>query len=166
MVPVYLVNLFWLLYNLIGVLIAIIICFEKQRHRAAERFSFQDPMKLVLENKQVIAVELIDISMVGCAIAPLVSIENADDYIDSIVRLSSETSSLELPGIFFRSRSWGKKIILKFKDLSKEQNTQLLNFIFDRQQSGYGHFNKDSINFNRNLREIIFKWWKTVIQKK
>jgi len=166
MVPVYLVNLFWLLYNLIGVLIAIIICFEKQRYRAAERFSFQDPMKLVLENKQVIAVELIDISMIGCAIAPLVSIENADNYIDSIVRLSSETSSLELPGVFFRSRSWGKKIILKFEDLSKEQNTQLLNFIFDRQQSGYGHFNKDSINFNRNLREIIFKWWKTVIQKK
>jgi len=166
MIPVYLVNLFWLLYNLMGVLIAIIICFEKQRYRAAERFSLQEPMELILEDNQVIPVELIDISMIGCAVAPLVSIENADNYVGSNVRLSSETSCLELPGIFFRSRSWGKKIILKFKDLSKEQNTQLLNFIFDRQQSGYGHFNQDNINFTRDLRKIIFKWWKTVIRKK
>ena len=166
MIPVYLVNLFWLLYNLMGVLIAIIICFEKQRYRAAERFSFQEPMQLVLEDKQVIPVELIDISMIGCAVAPRVAIENADNYVGSNVRLSSETGSLELPGIFFRSRSWGKKIILKFKELSKEQNTQLVNFIFDRQQSGYGHFNQHSINFTKDLQKILFKWWKTVFRKK
>ena len=35
MIPIYLVNLFWLLYNLMAVLISIFVCFEKQRLRTA-----------------------------------------------------------------------------------------------------------------------------------
>ena len=166
MVPVYLVNLFWLLYNLMGMLVALIICFEKQRYRAAERFTVEEQVNLILEDGKEITADLVDISMIGCAVAPLASIENADKYVGSKIRISIRSSNLILEGIFFRSRSWGKKIIINFTETSIGQNTHLLNYIFDRQQDGYGHFNQRSINFTRDLREIVFKWWKTITQKK
>jgi cellulose synthase (UDP-forming) len=164
MIPVYLVNLFWLFYNMIAIIIAIIACFEKQRVRSSERFVVHDQMNLSLANGQIIPVDLIDISMKGCALAPRVPIENPDQFVGSNVTLAHGT--LNLPGVFFRSRSWGKRIIVNFSPLSTEQITHLVNYIFDSQQNGYGSFNENSVNFMRSLREIVSKWWKTILQKK
>jgi len=165
MIPVYLVNIFWLLYNLMAVLISIFVCFEKQRLRTSERFFVHDQMNLRLADGREIPVELIDISMKSSALAPLLPIENADQLVGSEVMLSPASGTLELPGVFFRSRSWGKKLIINFRELSVEQHTHLVNYIFDRQQKGYGNFNEKSIDFGSTITDMVVKWWKMLTQK-
>jgi cellulose synthase (UDP-forming) len=163
MVPVYLVNLFWLLYNLLGIFAALVVCFEKKRMRATERFAMQEKVTIQLIDGRVVPCELIDISLIACAVQPLKPIENPDSLVDSTVLLAFDPS-LEISGIFFRSRSWGKKLIINFKDLSKEQHTHLVNYIFDRQLSGYGSFK--NANSYKTVEETIVKFWKAITQRK
>jgi cellulose synthase (UDP-forming) len=157
MIPVYLVNLFWLLYNLLGVFAAIFVCVEIQRFRSAERFSIKDNLKIVLAGGQEVPVELVDISILGCAVEPLTPIEEPDSHVGSDIRIIFDSKIFELSGVFFRSRSWGKKIIINFKPLTPAQNTSLINYIFDRQQNGYGSF--ISTNYLKIVQKIFEKFW-------
>lgn len=159
MIPVYLVNLFWLLYNMLGTFAALIVCFEKQRVRKHERFTIQHNMILKLEDGRVVPVELIDISLAACAVQPLIPIENPDSLVGSTIRLDFDWS-LEIQGVFFRSRAWGKKLIINFWELSREQHTMLVNFIFDNQQSGYGSF-KSAGNL-KTVKDTLEKFWKAI----
>ena len=163
MIPVYLVNLFWLLYNMLGIFAALIVCFEKQRVRKHERFAIQQKITLILEGGKQIPVETIDISLVACAVRPLEPITDPDSLVGSTVKLAIH-DALELKGVFFRSRAWGQKIIINFWELSKEQHTQLVSFIFDNQQSGYGSF-KVAGNV-KTVRDTLKKFWKTIIKRK
>jgi cellulose synthase (UDP-forming) len=166
MIPVYLVNLFWLLYNLLGVITAIFVCFEKQRYRSTERFIVEDQMNLTLHDGTVLPVNLVDISLQSCAVSPLTPLYKADSYVGSDVQLCCGASGLVLPGVLYRSRSWGKRIIINFKQIPDEQFARLVNFIFDRQQTGYGSFTQESSSFSKTLADIIRKWWRMVVLKK
>lgn len=166
MVPVYMVNVFWLLYNFSGTLMALFICFEKQRYRSAERFTIHDEPVLTLENGKTYSAELIDISLKGCALNLVEPLEDADSYVGSSVLLSLDNQQLTLPGYFYRSRSWGQKIVVNFSTLTQKQHSQFLNYIFDRQQSGFGKFNQESENFLNSLRDIIRKWIKRIFRKR
>jgi len=145
MMPVYLVNLFWLLYNMLGIFVAIFVCFEKQRYRATERFAITDKISIMLSDGSEIPVELQDISVAGCAVSPLEPIKEPDSFQGSDLIVQFHEGDVCLPGVFLRSRSWGKKIIITFKDLSTNQYTFLVNFIFDKQMNGFGEFSKESI---------------------
>lgn len=145
MMPVYLVNLFWLLYNMLGIFVAIFVCFEKQRFRTAERFSINDQLILSLKDGRKIPVELQDISVAGCAVSPMQPVIEPDSLIGTHIELVFSQDNSIIPGTFLKSRSWGKKFILTFKELSSEQNTFLVNFIFDRQMNGFGAFSKENI---------------------
>lgn len=166
MIPVYLVNIFWLLYNLLGVITAIIVCFEKKRVRQVERFSIVEQSLLHLEKRKSIQVDLVDISTAGCALSLTEPLQNADSYVGSSVNLHLEGMKTNLPGEIFRSRSWGRKIIINFKELSTEQTKELINFIFDRQQNGYGSFNPNSIIFNKTFFVIVRNWFNLITRKK
>ena len=163
MIPVYLVNLFWLLYNMLGIFAALIVCFEKQRVRKDERFAMKKNIVLILENGELVPVELIDISLSACAVEPLIPIKNPDNLVGSTVRLNFDLS-MEISGVFFRSRAWGKKLIINFWELSREQHTLLVNFIFDNQQSGYGSF-KTAGNL-KTIYETLKKFWKALVKRK
>lgn len=139
MIPVYMVNLFWLLYNMLGIFAALVVCFEKQRVRKTERFVINEKLMLKLADGEVVPVELIDISLVSCAVQPLIPIKDPDSLVGSTVKIIFSWS-LEIPGVLFRSRGWGKKLIINFWELNREQHTQLVNYIFDNQQVGYGAF--------------------------
>jgi len=149
MIPVYLVNLFWLLYNMLGIFAALIVCFEKQRVRKDERFAIQKNMVLILDNLELVPVELIDISLSACAVQPLIPIENPDSLVGSTVRLS---------------RAWGKKLIINFWELSREEHTMLLNFIFDNQQGGYGSFKPAGKLIT--VQQTLSKFWKAIVIRK
>lgn len=166
MIPVYLVNIFWLLYNLLGVITAIIVCFEKKRVRQVERFSIVEQSLLHLDKRKSIQVDLVDISTAGCALSLTEPLQNADSYVGSSVNLHLKGMKTNLPGEIFRSRSWGRKIIINFKELSTEQTKELINFIFDRQQNGYGSFNPNSIIFNKTFFVIVRNWFNLITKKK
>lgn len=145
MMPVYLVNLFWLLYNMLGIFVAIFVCFEKQRFRAAERFSIKDRLFLQLPDGSGVYVDLLDISVAGCAVSPVHPIADPDSYSGQKMTLIFPDAYFNLPCVFLRSRSWGKKLIFTFSDLSTNQYSTLVNFIFDRQMNGFGEFSKENI---------------------
>lgn len=145
MMPVYLVNLFWLLYNMLGIFVAIFVCFEKRRYRVAERFSIKDRLLLRLEDGRELSVDMLDISVAGCAVAPAEPVAEPDSLAGMKIHLVFTEDGKAIPGVFLRSRSWGKKFILMFDKLTASQNTYLVNFIFDRQMNGFGEFSKDNI---------------------
>jgi len=160
MVPVYMVNIFWLLYNLLGAVTALISCFEKPRYRKTERFIVQDEPVLTLNTGIKYPADLIDISFGGCALALAEPLENADSYEGCSITLSLNNQNLILPGTFFRSRAFGQKIIILFDELDKDQHARLLNFIFDHQESGYGKFNIKRATFFDTLKNVFRKWIK------
>lgn len=162
MVPVYMVNIFWLLYNILGSLTAMLVCFEKRRYRSAERFQIDDHPILILEDGKEYSAELVDISVMGCALHLHEPLENADQYEESKVIVSINNQRVYIPGVFFRSRSWGQKIIILFQGLTKIEHTQLINFIFNNQQSGFGRFTPKSEQFGNVYQQIFKKWIKTV----
>jgi cellulose synthase (UDP-forming) len=145
MMPVYLVNLFWLIYNMLGIFVAIFVCFEKQRFRSAERFSIKDQLTLTFPDGSKIPVELLDISIAGCAVAPVAPVKDPDTFAGAQMTVFFPDVELTIPCTFLRSRSWGHKFILTFTGLSAMQHKALVNFIFDRQLNGFGEFSKENI---------------------
>lgn len=166
MVPVYMVNIFWLLYNLIGAITALLSCIEKQRVRMVERFIIHDEPVLTLENGMSFSADLVDISLNSCALHLREPLDNADSYEGSPVSVALDHNDLVLQGIFFRSRSWGQKIVIRFNELSQNKHSQLINFIFDHQQNGYGSFDVKSENFITTIKSIISQWIKKIIKRK
>lgn len=165
MVPVYLVNIFWLLYNILGSITAMMVCFEKHRYRAAERFQIADKPSLTLYNGKLLSTELIDISMMGCALSLHEPLEKADSYVDSNVLVSLNDNRLHIPGKFMRSRAWGEKIIILFSALDKQEHTNLINYIFDQQQNGFGRFSPKSENFAHLIQQTFGKYYKMVFHR-
>lgn len=155
MIPVYLVNIFWLLYNLVGVIAALLSSFEKQPFRKAERFSVRDYPLLTLQNGEQISSKLTDISMKSCALELEPPLENADSYVGSPVTVSIDENTLTLQGNFYLSRSWGKKIIILFDELNKAQHKHLINFIFDHQETGFGSFDAKRESFLKTVYQMI-----------
>jgi cellulose synthase (UDP-forming) len=145
MMPVYLVNLFWLIYNMLGIFVAIFVCFEKQRFRSAERFIIKDKVELQFPDGRIIPADLVDISIAGCAVAPIESVSEPDSLTGKVLSVYFPDVNLILPCVFLRSRSWGRKFILTYSPLSVDQHTALVNFIFDRQSNGFGEFSKENI---------------------
>lgn len=162
MVPVYLVNIFWLLYNLLGAITAILVNFERKRYRTSERFMLHESVGFRLQEGNEIQAALIDISLAGCAILLKDPLEDADTHIGEQVSIVMSNGGLSVTGKILRSRSWGKKIIILFDDMPSAVYTRLINYIFDRQQSGYGSFDPGREDFSATFREIISKWWKMV----
>jgi cellulose synthase (UDP-forming) len=165
MVPVYLVNTFWLLYNFLGAITAILVNFERKRYRTSERFMLHESVGFRLQEGNEIQAVLIDISLAGCAILLKDPLENADNHIGEKVSIVMSNGGLSVTGKILRSRSWGKKIIILFDDMPSAVYTRLINYIFDRQQSGYGSFNPGREDFSATFSEIISKWWKMVRAK-
>lgn len=154
MIPVYLVNITWLLYNFLGVIISLFVCVEIQRYRSSERFTFEDQLQIRLGNGRLVPVDMVDISLAGCAVSPKTPIEDPDSHVGSIVQVIIKNGEiLKLEGEFYRSRSWGKKIIINFKPLTAPQVTSLVKYIFDRQQEGYGHFTP--LNYFKLLKRLV-----------
>ena len=142
MIPVYLVNLFWLLYNMLGITLAILVSYENPRHRSAERFEIKDQADLILFDGSKIPVDLLDISTISCALQPTEEFNNPDSHVGSSVKVHFHHHNLLLPGTFFRSRAWGHRIIINFDELEPQQYTKLVHYIFDQQLHGYGGFIK------------------------
>jgi cellulose synthase (UDP-forming) len=164
MIPVYLVNMFWLLYNFLGILAAILVCFEKQRYRTAERFTVKDGLQLILPDGTRIPAEVIDISTVSCAVQPFISIENPDALVGKMVQLHFIKDGFQIAGTVFRSRAWGKRIIINFNEENTQNHMQLVKYIFSSQQSGYGNFEKT--NYFKTYRGLLRKNWNELIYPK
>jgi cellulose synthase (UDP-forming) len=164
MIPVYLVNLLWLIYNLLGITAAILVCFEKQRFRSAERFTIQDQVKVSLQNGEGFPAEVIDISTHACAFEPLHPIENPDRLVGQEIKLLFLKGNFEIKGTVFRSRAWGKRIIVNFNEESTYHHTLLVNYIYNHQSTGYGHFEKTKPFVF--LKQTLKHGWETIKPKK
>ncbi|MBN1267381.1 MAG: glycosyltransferase [Anaerolineales bacterium] len=166
MIPVYLVNLFWLLYNLMGIMIAIIVCFEKQRVRTEERFLIEDSLMIQVEGEAPVPANIIDISFTSIAVEPQVVKTNPDSWVGKQARLVFHGFDLSLNAKVLRSRSWGKRIILMYNELTIKQHIALVKYIFSYQKAGFGAFTSSSTRTLVTLKDIIQKWWRVFVLKR
>ena len=164
MIPVYLVNIFWLLYNMVGITVAILLCFEQPRLRQSERFQVHEQVSLKIGDR-ILPTKILDISFNACALQPFIDIEEPDLLVGQHISVVKESEGLDLPGVVFRSRGWGKRLIINFEGLNKEQHTMLVNYIIDRQENGFGGFEQRSFQVGETHRRSLSDQVRKMISK-
>ena len=71
------------------------------------------------------------------------------------VTIEKAAPELSFPGKVYRSRAWGKRLIIIFSEMTNEQYAQLVNYIIDRQEKGFGGFEQRSINLGLPSRRKL-----------
>ena len=163
MIPVYLVNLFWLIYNMLGIFTAILVSFENPRYRSVERFSIKDQLELVCVDGRKIPADIIDISTVATAVEPKIDFVDPDSHVGNKIKINFPQDNFSVNATFFRSRGWGKRIILNFEDVDKYEYTKLVQYIFNRQQAGFGEFIEEKPI--SKTRSMAGKVWRILFPK-
>ena len=164
MIPVYLVNIFWLLYNLVGIVVALLLCFEQPRLRQSERFLVPEQITLQLGDR-LLPTKILDMSFQSCALQPFIDVPDPDSLVGKQVMVIKEAEGLALPGVVFRSRGWGKRLIIHFQDLSQHQHTQLVSYIIDRQEKGFGGFEQRSFHTGESGRRKLTDQVRKIISR-
>lgn len=140
MVPVYLLNIGWVLYNLWSLILNILVCFERPRYRSSERLSIDSDVRVSFGNGLVFRARTTDMSECGCGLA--VDIDEA--YLDTLsnVKVYLARGLTPINGTVVRCNKQGKTIGVQFNNLSANEYAQVVKFIFDKQEAGYGSFKK------------------------
>jgi hypothetical protein len=142
---------------MLGIFTAILVSFENPRYRAVERFAIKDQLELVCSNGEKIPADVIDISTIATAVEPKIDFSDPDAHVGNTVKINFPNDDFSIESTFFRSRGWGKRIILNFEDLDRYQYTKLVQYIFNRQQAGFGEFSQEKpISKARSMAEKAF----------
>ncbi len=141
MVPVYLLNFGWLLYNLWGLVLNILICIEKPRLRSSERLSVRASVMVHAVGGVVYPASVVDMSEGGCGVVADVD-ARAFRAIGQRIGVILERGSRPVTGTVVRRDPSHRFLAVKFDDLDADRFVQVIRFIFDRQETGYGSFQK------------------------
>ncbi|WP_445505496.1 glycosyltransferase [Niallia sp. 03091] len=125
------INLFWVLFNLIGLIMAIFMAFERPRFRNAERFEMQEKFKISLLNQSQKKEGLLkDLSDTGARVElSLNSYKQLDENI--------HTLEIDIIGPLNCQVTWISQehnrveIGLKFNDIPVDQYSRLIKFLYN-----------------------------------
>ncbi|MEL7608091.1 MAG: glycosyltransferase [Bacillota bacterium] len=139
MIPVYVLNLFWIVYNLYGLVLNIFVCFEKPRFRNSERLSVDAPVTVLSENSDYYPATAIDMSETGCAL----TVHTDDEMFFLLKRelsLVLRKGAEPIPLTVVRAEYATRFVAFRYRQLNTQQYIDVVQFIFNRQKSGYGAF--------------------------
>lgn len=129
-----LINLFWITFNIIGIVASILIAFERPRFRQFERFPIGLPSKV----NNAIECKIADMSETGVKVLILAN-QETENFIkkESIVQLSLPAINLNTKIVWSRRN---KNIIeagLNFEELTTEEYTKIVKLLFDTENYSY-----------------------------
>lgn len=129
------INLAWAVYNLVGIVMSILVCIERPRFRASERFALSDEIVLNLSNVHRTECKLSDISTEGLSMVckrEEVKFENKGEDLDLIVK------GLDNPiqGRIIWVNESENKVGIRFSQLNLEIYKKLIRYLF-RSYDGY-----------------------------
>lgn len=139
MIPVYALNLFWLAYNLFGLVLNVFVCFEKPRLRNTERLSMDAPVTVHLENGSCYPATAIDMSETGCGLT-VYGNKGMFCGLKEKIYLELSKGCAPIPVTLVRADYAKRFVALKYSELSSQQYIDVIQFVFDRQETGYGAF--------------------------
>jgi cellulose synthase (UDP-forming) len=151
MLPVYLLNIGWLLYNLWGLVMNILVCIEKPRLRTSERLTVNEYVTVFDERGRLYVSALQDISEGGCGL--LIREGMFCGKADEKVRVQLEIGGEMLPGKIIRMKEETGFVAIRFDELSAPQFVEVVKFIFDKQETGYGAFQKKTKHGKHSVGE-------------
>lgn len=134
-----LINLFWVSYNLIGIVMVIMIFFERPRYRTTERFVLTKEAKLST-NEEPIAVQVVDLSEYGARLsigselirkkmtAIQITFQNGPDF-------NGEVRWLD------KNKEGKTEVGIRFKELNQEQYRFIIQTIYSNPRSIIGDKN-------------------------
>lgn len=137
MIPVYLLNLFWLLYNAWSLIVNIAVCFERPRLRASERLHVNGTVRVISEEGIAFFARLSDMSDGGCRLC----VDIDEDRLDTLkkVRLYLPNMSPICANIV-RTDKQNKTLGVCYDQLTPAEYQAVVRFMFDQQKKGYGSF--------------------------
>lgn len=130
------INLSWAVYNLAGIIMSILVCIERPRFRASERFLLAD--EIVVNSSYIYKTEckLSDISTEGLSMVckrENVNFENKDEELDLIIRGMDSP----IKGRIVWSNEEGNKVGIKFSQLNIEIYKRLVRYLFKNYEGYY-----------------------------
>ncbi len=139
MIPVYLLNLFWLLYNAWSLVVNVAVCFERPRLRSSERLHVNGTVRVISEEGIAFFARLSDMSEGGCRMY----VDIDEDRLDTL-----KSVRLYLPDMapiwasIVRVDKQSKSLGVRFNQLTSAEYQAVVRFMFDQQRKGYGAFHK------------------------
>lgn len=134
-----LINLFWVSYNLIGIVMVIMIFFERPRYRTAERFVLTKEA-ILSSNEQPVTVQVIDLSEYGARLS--INSELIKKKMTDIQLAFQNGPILEGEVRWLDKNKEGKtEVGIRFKELNQEQYRFIIQTIYSSPRSIIGDKN-------------------------
>ncbi|MEL7601862.1 MAG: glycosyltransferase [Bacillota bacterium] len=139
MIPVYLLNLFWLLYNGWSLIVNIAVCFERPRLRASERLHVNGTVRVISDEGIAFFARLSDMSEGGC----LMYVDIDEERLDALKNIRLYLPDMSpICGSIVRADKRNKTLGVRFEQLTPAEYQAVVRFVFDQQRKGYGAFRK------------------------
>lgn len=139
MIPVYLLNLFWLLYNAWSLIVNIAVCLERPRLRASERLHVNGTVRVISDEGIAFFARLSDMSEGGC----LLDVDIDEERLDALKNIRLYLPDMSpINGSIVRADKQNKTLGVQFDQLTAAEYQAVVRFMFDQQRKGYGSFRK------------------------
>lgn len=127
-------HLFWVLYNMTGLILALLVAFDRPRFRSSERFTVNKPAAFSTVSGDEHECELIDVSDTGARIRlPYQADLHMYYHVDGLI--------IDAVGKVLARVMWTTKVEadieigLHFKEMDKELYVKLIGFMFDEENA-------------------------------
>ena len=142
MKSIYLLNGFWIIYNLFALIISVLICIEQPRIRQHDRLEINKTITMKIGDVELSS-KILNISEGGCKITPLSENLNKENFSNYYVDLTFDKMSIR--GRIIRYISDENAYAVKFVDLNSQMYEKLVEYIFSNQSKGFGKMENKSL---------------------
>lgn len=118
-------NIFWAIYNLFSITLALFMCMERPRYRKAERFVVQKKAKVQLDNQQLIKAFVVDLSEYGAYIK-LINYSTKQQKLSGWLLIDDQKIAFETQRITITEQQKDVYIGCKFTTVTKQQYSYLI----------------------------------------
>lgn len=129
----YLINIFWALFNFVGIVAALFICFERPRFRDSERYEVDAKAKVIFNDQEVEGL-VHDISDTG---ARLTLTKTGMSAVKRGDQVQLDIEGLEIPSmtaVWVNQTGSILELGVHFNAMSTVQYASLIKYIFDREE--------------------------------
>lgn len=131
---VVLINLFWITFNSIGIVMSILIAFERPRFRQFERF----PVGLLSKINHDVDCRIADMSETGMKIISYHNAETLQHFENDTINIELEGMNLTTDVVWVRKKDQSIEAGLNFNNLTTDEFTHIVKILFDKENYSYG----------------------------
>lgn len=147
------INLAWAVYNLVGIVMSILVCIERPRFRASERFALEDEIVINLSDVYRAECKLEDISSEGLSMVckrEEIDVKNTGEELNLIITGLNK----KIKGKITWTNESENKAGIKFTELDLEIYKKLIHYLF-KNYEGYYSNSKTKTSLYNSVKSVI-----------